>query len=161
MVVWSMADTPAALLQPKAIRLTVAAADKADAIQRCGQALVDVGAVDPAYVDSMQERERTISTYVGEGVAIPHGTLSGKDAVHRDALSFLRFPDGVDWDGNQVTVAIGIAARGDGHLDILAELAEILLDPDRAAALRAASDPETVLRLLRPAADLTTEEQNA
>jgi mannitol PTS system EIIA component len=141
---------PVDLLDTRAIRLAVQAADKQDAIQRCGQALVDVGAVDSAYVDSMQERERTISTYMGEGVAIPHGTLSGKDSVHRDALSFLRFPDGVDWDGNTVTVAIGIAARGEGHLDILAALAEVLLDPEKAAALRAADSPELVLRLLQP-----------
>jgi mannitol PTS system EIIA component len=145
-----MAEAPADLLDLRAIRLAVSAASKEDAIQRCGQALVDIGAVDAAYVDSMQERERSISTYVGEGVAIPHGTLSGKDSVHRDALSFLRFPDGVDWGGSTVSVAIGIAAKGDGHLDILAELAQILLDPDRAAALRAATDPEAVLRLLEP-----------
>jgi len=144
---------PAGLLDPRAIRLAVAAASKEDAIQRCGQALVDIGAVDPSYVDSMLERERSVSTYVGEGVAIPHGTLSGKDSVHRDALSFLRFPDGVDWGGSEVRVAIGIAAKGDGHLEILAELAEILLDPDRAAALRAAPDAGAVLRLLAPADD--------
>jgi mannitol PTS system EIIA component len=146
-----MADAPAELLDKRAIRLAVAAASKEDAIARTGQALVDVGAVDPSYVDSMLEREKSVSTYVGEGVAIPHGTLSGKDSVHRDALSFLRFPDGVDWGGSTVSVAIGIAAKGDGHLDILAELAEILLDPDRAAALRAAEDADEVLRLLEPA----------
>jgi PTS system mannitol-specific IIA component len=156
-----MADAPAELLDRRAIRLEVFATDKRDAIQRCGQALVDIGAVDAAYVDSMQERERTISTYMGEGVAIPHGTLSGKDAVHRDALSFLRFPDGVDWDGNTVSVAIGIAARGEGHLDILAALAEVLLEPEKAAALRAATEADTVLRLLQPEEELTTEDQNA
>ena len=145
-----MADHPSALLDRRAIRLESRAADKAEAIRRCGQALVDVGAVDPAYVESMLDREKSVSTYVGEGVAIPHGTLAGKEAVRRDALSFLRFPEEVDWDGFPVTVCIGIAAAGDGHLDILAELAQILLEPDRAASLRAATDPDTVLRLLQP-----------
>ncbi len=70
------------------------------------------GAVEPAYVDAMLERERSISTYVGEGVAIPHGTLAGKEAVVRDALCFLRFPEPVDWDGDEVTVCVGIAAAG-------------------------------------------------
>jgi len=144
---------PRALLDPRAIRLQAFAADKLDAIRRCGQALVDIGAVEPAYVESMLERERSVSTYVGEGFAIPHGTLAGKQAVDRDALSFLRFPDGVDWDGERVSVCVGIAATGDRHLDILAELAEILLDPDRASALRAVTDPAAVPALLRPAPD--------
>jgi len=138
------------LLDPRSIRLTEPAADRDDAVRRCGQALVDAGAVEPSYLDSMLAREQSVSTYMGEGVAIPHGTLAGKDAVRRDALSFLRFPDGVDWDGGEVTIAIGIAARGGGHMAILAELAQILLEPDRARALREATDPDEVLRLLQP-----------
>jgi PTS system mannitol-specific IIA component len=98
----------------------------------------------------MLARERSISTYVGEGVAIPHGTLAGKEAVLRDALAVLRFPDGVDWDGYPVSVCVAIAAQGDGHVELLGELAEILLDPDRARALREATDVDDVLRLLEP-----------
>jgi mannitol PTS system EIIA component len=146
----SMAEHPGALLDRRSIRLDTRAADKVEAIRRCGQALVEAGAVDPAYVESMLERERTVSTYVGEGVALPHGTLAGKAAVRRDALSYLRFPVGVDWDGYPVTVCIGIASIGDSHVDILAELAQLLLDPAQAARLRAATDPDEVLRLLRP-----------
>src|SRR6266545_4430592 len=89
-------------------------------------------------------------TYVGEGVAIPHGTLASKDAVHRDALSFVRFPETVDWGGEPVTICIGIAAQGSGHMGILAALAEILLEPGKAEALRAADDPDEVIRLLQP-----------
>jgi PTS system mannitol-specific IIA component len=138
------------LLDRRAIRLTEAAVDRDSAIRRCGQALIDVGAVDESYVDAMVEREKSISTYVGEGVAIPHGTLAGKDAVRRDALSFLKFESPVDWDGAEVTVAIGIAAAGNGHVAILSQLAQILLEPDRAEALRAATDPDEVLALLAP-----------
>lgn len=147
-----MADQPevVGLLQRRAIRLTEPAATRDDAIRRCGQTLVDIGAVDPTYVDAMLAREQSISTYVGEGVAIPHGTLAGKDAVARDALAVLRFPDGVDWDGFPVVVCVAIAARGDGHTEILSELAQILLDPDRARALREATDPDDVLDLLSP-----------
>ena len=144
---------PAALLAPGAIRLAERAADKTEAIRLCGQALVDCGAVDEAYVPAMLEREESISTYIGEGVAIPHATLAGKESVRRDALCFLRFPDGVDWDGSLVTVCIGIAAKGDGHVEILSELAQILLDPDRAEALRGAVTAETVLTMLTPAPD--------
>jgi PTS system mannitol-specific IIA component len=141
------------LLDRRAIRLAETAADRDDAIRRTGQALIDVGAVDESYVDAMVERERSVSTYVGEGVAIPHGTLGGKDAVRRDALSFLRFETPVDWDGAEVYVAIGIAAAGNGHVAILSELAQILLEPDRAEALRAASSADEVLKLLEPVDD--------
>jgi PTS system mannitol-specific IIA component len=71
--------------------------------------------------------------------------------VHADALAVLRFPDGVDWGGQPVTVCVAIAARGDGHIELLASLAEVLLDPDKARALREATDPDDVLRLLQPA----------
>jgi mannitol PTS system EIIA component len=146
------------LLDPRAIRLTEKAADRDEAVRLCGQALVDVGAVDPSYVDSMLEREQSVSTYVGEGVAIPHGTLSGKDAVRNDALCFLRFPDQVEWtDGAMVTLCIGIAAAGGGHVGILAKLAQILLDSDRAAALRSATDADEVLLLLTPSLEDTEE----
>ncbi|MDG6109678.1 PTS sugar transporter subunit IIA [Dactylosporangium aurantiacum] len=136
------------LLTGDAIRLHERAGSRDEAIRRCGEVLVEVGAVAPAYVDAMLARERSISTYVGEGVAIPHGTLNSKESVRRDALAVLRFPDGVDWDGSDVRVCVAIAAAGDGHVDILASLAEILMDPDQAARLRAATDPADVLDLL-------------
>ena len=140
----------AQLLDPSAIVLDARAATKEDAVRACGEVLVRIGAVAAPYVDAMLERERTISTYIGEGVAIPHGTLAGKDDVLRDALCYLRFPDRVDWDGDDVTVCVGIAAKGDGHVDVLAQLAEVLMNPDQAAALRGAVRPEDVLRVLQP-----------
>src|SRR6266511_2176029 len=139
-----------AVLERGAIQLAERAADRDDAIRQCGAVLVATGAVEPAYVDAMLERERSIATYVGEGVAIPHATLAGKEAVRRDALAVLRFPDGVDWNGEPVSVCVAIAARGDGHVAMLAELAQILLDPERARALREATDPDEVLQLLAP-----------
>ena len=100
------------------------------------------------YVATMLEREQSVPTYIGEGVAIPHGTLAGKELVHRDALSFLRFPDGVDWGGQEATIAIGIAAQGDGHVELLSRLAELLLDADKAAALREVSSLDDLRALL-------------
>ncbi|MEO3748368.1 PTS sugar transporter subunit IIA [Plantactinospora sp. B5E13] len=144
------------LLDRRAIRLTETAADRDTAIRRCGEVLAETGAVDPAYVAAMLARERSVSTYVGEGVAIPHGTLAGKELVHRDALAVLRFPAPVDWGGQPVTVCVAIAARGDGHVELLAALAEILLDPDRARALREATDPDEVLTLLASAREDST-----
>jgi PTS system mannitol-specific IIA component len=141
------------LLDREAVRLDATATGREDAIRQCGEALVRTGAVEPAYVDTMLERERSVSTYVGEGVAIPHGTLDGKDSVRHDAVSFVRFPDGVAWDEHRVVLCIGIAARGDGHVRLLSELAQILLDPDRARALRETKDIDEVVRLLQPAGE--------
>jgi mannitol PTS system EIIA component len=76
--------------------------------------------------------------------------VESKDTVTRDALSFVKFPAGVDWNGNDVRVAIGIAAVGDNHVGILSQLARILVDPDSAKQLREADDPDTVLSLLQP-----------
>ncbi|WP_446215666.1 PTS sugar transporter subunit IIA [Micromonospora sp. IBHARD004] len=140
----------AALLDRRAIRLDETAANLEDAIRRSGAVLVEIGAVDPSYVEAMLARERSVSTYMGEGVAIPHGTLAGKDAVRRDALAVLRFPAGVDWGGEQVVLCVAIAARGDGHVALLAQLAEVLLDPERARALREATEADEILRLLTP-----------
>jgi mannitol PTS system EIIA component len=136
------------LLTSDAIRLQERAGSRDEAIRRCGEVLVSVGAVSGEYVDAMLARERSVSTYIGEGVAIPHGTLNSKENVRRDALAVLRFPDGVDWDGNDVRVCVAIAAAGDGHIDILASLAEVLMDPDQAQRLRNATDPADVLELL-------------
>lgn len=149
----SVSDRAAGLLSREAIRLDARATGRDHAVRLCGQVLVDIGAVEPGYIDAMLERERSISTYLGEGVAIPHGTNEGRDLIHRDALAVVRFPDGADWNGNEVTVCIAIAARGGGHMEILAELAEILMDPDRARALREATEPEQVLALLTPRTD--------
>ena len=145
-------ETPAlsALLAESSIRLDLTATDQEDAIRQTGAALLEVDAIDAPYIDAMLERERSVSTFVGEGVAIPHGTLAGKDSVKNDALVVLRFPDGVDWDGNEVRVCVGIAARGNGHIALLSQLATVLLDPDKAAALRAATTSSEVYELLEP-----------
>lgn len=136
------------LLAEASIHLDASAASRDDAIRQAGQALLDVGAIEPEYIDAMIDRENSVSTFMGEGVAIPHGTLAGKDLVKQDALSLIRFPDGVDWDGNDVRLAFGIAAKGGGHIALLSQLATILLDPDRAEALRNATTVEQVYALL-------------
>jgi len=136
------------LLAEQSINLTAEAKDRDDAIRQAGNALLAAGAIDASYIDAMLERENSVSTFVGEGVAIPHGTLAGKDAVKNDALVLLRFPDGVDWDGNDVKVAIGIAAKGNGHIALLSQLATVLLEPEKAEALRNATTKEQVYELL-------------
>jgi PTS system mannitol-specific IIA component len=149
-----MADTAlTALLAEDSILLDRTATDRFDAVRQSGAALVAAGAVDESYVDAMIQRENTVSTFVGEGVAIPHGTLAGKESVKRDALVVLRFPDGVDWEGSTVYVTVGIAAAGGGHIALLSQLAEILLDPEKAEQLRTATSREQVYTLLTPDED--------
>ena len=142
-------QTPLAeLLAEASIHLDASATSRDDAIRQAGQALLDVGAIDPSYIDAMIARENSVSTFMGEGVAIPHGTLAGKDSVRKDALSLIRFPDGVDWDGNDVRLAFGIAAKGGGHIALLSQLATVLMDPAKAKALRDATTVEQVYALL-------------
>jgi len=148
------ADLPVGVLAPEAVRLGLRAGDKLDALRQSGAVLAAVGAVDPAYVDAMLAREELVSTFMGEGVAIPHGTNEAKALVHRTALGFLQFPDGVDWgDGATVRVCIPIAAAGGEHLALLSALAGVLVDPEKAQALRSASSADDVLAILASAAD--------
>ena len=133
-----------------AVRLAQHAHDKWDALRQSGALLVELGAVEAGYADAILEREGQISTYMGEGVAIPHGTDQSRGLVRRTALGFLQFPDGVDWDGETVYLCIPIAASGDEHVGVLSALAEVLVDGDSAAALREATDPDVVLALLNP-----------
>ena len=89
------------MLSAEAVRLGLSATDKEDALRQCGAVLVEIGAAGPAYVDAMLEREQSVSTYMGEGVAIPHGTDASSEHINRAALAFLQFPDGVDWNGKE------------------------------------------------------------
>ncbi len=135
-----------------AVRLGCTAASKDDAIRQTGEVLLSMGAVEPAYLEAMHEREAALTTYVGEGVAIPHGTNEARAWVKRTALTCLQFPGGIDWGGgHRAFVCVGIAARGDEHVTVLAALARILSDPEQAARLREATDINDVVRLLQPA----------
>lgn len=138
------------LLGEDSVALDAHAASRDDAIRATGELLVSIGAVDATYVDAMLEREQAVSTYVGEGIAFPHATSTGTGAVLRDAIVVLRFPDGVDWDGERVNVAVGIAAEGRGHIGILSQLAQALLEPTAAGALRDATSIDQVRALLGP-----------
>jgi PTS system mannitol-specific IIA component len=133
-----------------AVRVAESAVDRMAAIHPCADVLEEIDSVQPSYRAAMVARERSMSTYMGEGVAIPHGRDVARSLVRRDALAVLRFPDGIDWAGRRVIVCVAIAARGDGHIEVLAALAEILLDPSRAAALRAAERPEQIMRMFCP-----------
>ena len=145
------------VLVREAIRLAQHATDKWDALRQSGALLEELGAVDVGYAAAILEREGQISTYMGEGVAIPHGTDGARALVRRTALGFIQYPDGVDWDGETVYLCIPIAASGDEHVSVLSALAEVLVEPDSAQALREATDVDDVLARLNPASPTPAE----
>jgi mannitol/fructose-specific phosphotransferase system IIA component len=136
------------VLTAAGVRLGCVAVDKWDAVRQSGAVLVALDAVEPGYATAMIEREQSISTFIGEGVAIPHGTDASRALVRRTALAVLAFPGGVDWDGNDVRMCVAIAARGEEHVTVLSGLAQILMEPEQAARLRGATDPAVVVELL-------------
>jgi len=147
-----------AILTADAVHLGLTASGKTDAIDQCGRALLEIGAVDVEYLAAMHEREASVSTFIGEGVAIPHGTDKARQYVRRTSLVVLQFPAGVDWgSGNRAVLCVGIAANGSEQVGILSALAQILMEPSSAAALREASDPEAVIRLLQSIDEETNE----
>jgi mannitol PTS system EIIA component len=96
----------------------------------------------------MAERERSISTYMGSYLAIPHGTNEAKDAIKHSALSLVRYPNSIDWDGNEVRIVVGIAGVNDEHLGILSKVAIIFSDPDEAQKMLDASSVDELYQLL-------------
>jgi mannitol/fructose-specific phosphotransferase system IIA component len=136
------------VLSADAVRLGLSASDKEDALRQCGAVLVEIGAAGPAYADAILEREQSVSTYMGEGFAIPHGTDASREFINRAALAFLQFPDGVDWNGKECFVCIAIASKSEEHIGILQSLAMVLTDKESAQRLRETSSVDEVLELL-------------
>ena len=136
------------VLAPSSIVLGGTARDRDSAIDEAGQLLVSAGAVDESYVASMHEREQSVSTFMGNGLAIPHGTNDAKDSIRRTAISFVRYDLPLDWKGKQAEFVIGIAGAGDDHLALLSRIAEIFVDAERVSELRAARTPDEVLAVL-------------
>lgn len=136
------------LLSPEAVRLGLRAADRFDAVRQSGDVLVEIGSVEPAYVEAMLEREHSMSTALGEGFAIPHGTDESRQWIIQTRLAFLQFPHGIDWGDDEVFVCVAIAAVGDEHVGLLARLAQVLVVPEQAARLRTAGRVEDVLSIL-------------
>jgi len=130
------------------VRIHAGSATQDQALQEATDILISAGAVTPAYVDAMRQREETVSTYMGNGLAIPHGTNETKDAILASALSVVRYDGGVDWAGEHATFVIGIAGRGDEHLEILSQIAILFSDDDDVATLNAAQTPEELFTLL-------------
>jgi mannitol/fructose-specific phosphotransferase system IIA component len=136
------------LLQAEGVRLGLSAADRQDAIIQIGRVLEETGATGPGYTADMLDREASASTYIGNGVAMPHGTYNSRQHIERSAIVALQFPDGVDWGGEHTQLCIGLAATGDQQIGLLSALGRILVDIDQVNALHGATDVESVVRTL-------------
>ncbi|GCA66737.1 PTS mannose transporter subunit IIA [Mediterraneibacter butyricigenes] len=135
------------LLLRENIRVNCKADTQEQVIRQVGQMLVDSGYVKQSYVDGMVEREKTFSTFMGNGLALPHGVEAAKKEIKSSGIAVLTFPEGTDWDGNKVNVVIGIAGVGEEHLDILSVIADKMMD-ETAAEKLATGDVDTVYEIL-------------
>ncbi|MEV0868662.1 PTS sugar transporter subunit IIA [Brachybacterium paraconglomeratum] len=141
-------DSAPQILAPSSIVLDGTATDSASGIDEAGALLVAAGAVDEGYVRAMHDREATVSTFMGNGLAIPHGTNEAKSSITRSAMSFVRYPGGIDWNGNSTTFVIGIAGVGNEHLTLLQKVAMTFSDPAQVKRLEDATTTDEILEIL-------------
>ena len=135
------------------VRLGETVADKEEAIRRAAGLLAEHGHIAPEYAESMLGREKVANTYLGSGIAIPHGLLKDRDLIHSTGLAVVQVPDGVEWNpGETVRLVVAIAAASDEHLQILANLTQVLADEAEVAELVKTTDPSVVVRRLTPLA---------
>jgi phosphocarrier protein FPr len=137
------------IVSRETVRLQAQAHDKQDAIRQAGELLVQGGCVEAPYVRGMLAREQTMSTYLGNGVSIPHGQHEDLALVRRTGISVLQVPAGVEWEpGELAYLVIGIAATSNEHVGVLANLAEIIEDPEAAERFARTTDPMLIIERL-------------
>ncbi len=136
------------ILKRENIRLNRVLNTKEEAIRQTGSILVEQGYVNSEYIEKMLEREQLTSTYMGNYIAIPHGTDDSKDFVKESGISVIQVPDGVDFgDGNTVKILIGIAGKNNEHLDILSNIAIVCSEEENVEKLIQATTPEEMIAI--------------
>ena len=136
------------ILTPKTVELGARLSNRDEAIRRAGALLVENGNVDERYVESMFEREESVSTYMGNAVAIPHGTGESKQWVTRSGLSIITVPEGVEYgDGDVAKLVIGIAGKGDEHLEILSKISLVVSEEENVEMIVNAETKEELLAI--------------
>ncbi len=130
------------------VKLNQSPVSKEEAIQASGELLAGLGYVDRSYVDAMQERERRVSTYMGMGVAIPHGTSEAKNTVRKTGIVLIQYPEGVDFGDEKAQLVFGIAGIGDEHLELLGKICEMLEDEEILETLKTTDNVDWILERL-------------
>ncbi|AFD26556.1 PTS mannitol transporter subunit IICBA [Deinococcus gobiensis] len=134
------------VLRRENIVLGLGSVPRDQAVTRAGDLLVKSGYVSADYVPAMLEREKVVSTYIGNGVAIPHGVGAAKAAIRTSGIVVTQYPDGVDFDGERAYLVIGIAGAGDEHLQILSRIADALEDEATVMRLARTRDADEIYR---------------
>lgn len=119
-----------------------------EAIEFVGGRLVERGAAEGGYVEGMKKREETVSTYLGNGVAMPHGTFEAKQFIKGTGIVVAQYPEGVDWGAGTAYLVIGLAADGDDHVKVLSTMAEVLQDEDLCSTLWTTTDADFLFNTL-------------
>jgi PTS system mannitol-specific IIA component len=131
------------------ILLNTAPESKYDAIERAGRLLAGNGYVEPEYIEGMKKRENEITTYIGNGIAIPHGASEYIRHIKKSGIVVLQYPQGVDFGaGNTAYILIGIAGKDNEHMEILSSIALVCQDEQNVQKLRNAATKEEVIAIL-------------
>ncbi len=139
-------------LDSSEVRIGGSPRDKTDAIRQVGSLLVESGHIEPGYIDSMLARERVANTFLGNGIAIPHGIPKDRGLIRKTGVAVLQVPGGVEWNpGEKVHLVVGIAAKSDEHLEILSNLTDVLSDEGEAQRLAHTANPQDIVRRLSSA----------
>lgn len=137
------------ILTTQNIQLKVASESKKEAIERVGKLLVAGGYVKENYVEGMKAREEEVTTYIGNGVAIPHGMNEYKKEIMESGIVIAQYPEGVDFgEGNIAYVVVGIAGKGEEHMEILSKIALTVQYEENVQRLRNATKPEEIISII-------------
>ncbi|ADX75986.1 PTS sugar transporter subunit IIA [Staphylococcus pseudintermedius] len=139
------------LLRDENILLNQSISTQEEAIEKAGQLLVDSGAVKAGYVQAMKDREQIVSTFMGNALAIPHGTDEAKNEVIASGLSLLQIPEGLLWNGEEVKVVIGIAGKDGEHLDLLSQIAMAFSEEENIHKIVNAASPQAIRQVFEEA----------
>lgn len=137
------------VIDENGVKLNQSPVSKEEAIRAAGELLVKQGCVDAPYVDAMIEREKLVSTYMGMGLAIPHGTSEAKGSVKKTGIVLVQYPEGVDFGDEKAQLVFGIAGIGDEHLDLLAKICEALEDEEVMEKMKTTDDVAWILEQLQ------------
>lgn len=137
------------ILVKEGIVLNVGSESKDKAIERVGNLLISGGYVKDNYIEGMKAREEEVTTYMGNGVAIPHGMNEYKKEILESGIVIAQYPNGVDFgDGNTAYIVIGIAGKGDEHMEILSKIALTVQYEENVERLRNAKSPEEIIEII-------------
>ena len=146
------ADAPAepkpAVMHASGIKVGQAPVSKEEAIRAAGELLVAEGCVEPPYVDAMLDREKVFTTYMGMGIAIPHGTSEAKAQVKKTGITLVQYPEGVDFGDEKANLVFGIAGVGDEHLDMIQKIVQALENPEELEKMKTTDDVNWILEKL-------------